>query len=209
MKQAALYCRVSTSEQKEEGTSLDTQRDQGLIKASELEWTVSQEHVIQEDWTGTDLQRPGLLRLLDLARSGEIQGLIIYTLDRLYRPENDGDEWRVFEVLQQFRDAGAEVEWVDPSIPAHGPLSSIFTFLDAWRAGRERRQIAERTMRGRREAARRGPRCADPQRMSFDPKGSAVSCLSAISSPLHRPRMVRFRKPGRSYSWNFPIGILG
>ena len=106
MTRAALYCRVSTSEQRDEGTSLDTQRDHGLLKAAELGWNIHQEHIILEDWTGKDLQRPGLLRLLELARAGKIQGVIIYTLDRLYRPENDGDEWRVFEVLQQFQDAG-------------------------------------------------------------------------------------------------------
>ena len=68
---------------------------------------------------------------------------MIYTLDRLYRPENDVDEWRVFEV-----------EWVDPSIPSSGPLASIFTFLDAWRAGGKRRAIFERTSRGRLEKPR-------------------------------------------------------
>ena len=85
-----------------------------------------------------------------------MQGIVIYTLDRLYRPENDGDEWRVFELLQQFQDAGVEVSWVDPSIPMRGPLSSIFTFLDAWRAGRERRAILERTTLGRLKKAQRG-----------------------------------------------------
>lgn len=156
MEKAAIYCRVSTSDQRDEGTSLDTQRDEGLLKASELGWEVAQEHIILEDWTGKDLQRPGLLKLVDIARSGKIAGVVIYTLDRLYRPENDGDEWRVFELLQQFQDADVEVAWVDPSIPAQGPLSAIFTFLDAWRAGRERRTILERTTRGRLEKARRG-----------------------------------------------------
>ena len=73
--------------------------------------------------TGKDLNRPGLLRLFDLAESGQIGGVIIYTLDRLYRPENDDDEWRVFELLQRLQDAGVEVAWVDESIPAKGPLS--------------------------------------------------------------------------------------
>ncbi len=174
---AALYCRVSTSDQRDEGTSLDTQRDQGLVKAGELGWAVPQEYIIQEDWTGTDLQRPGLLRLLDLARSGRVQGVIIYTLDRLYRPENDGDEWRVFEVLQQFQDVGVQVAWVDASMPARGPLSSIFTFLDAWRAGRERRAILERTTRGRLEKARRGKvisRTAAPYGYRYDPATSTL-----------------------------------
>ena len=153
---AAVYCRVSTTDQREEGTSLYTQRDHALLKASELEWNVPPEYIIQEDWTGQDLQRLGLLRLLELGRSGKIGGVIIYTLDRLYCPENDGDEWRVFEVLQQFQDAGVEMVWVDPSIPTSGPLSAVFTFLDAWRAGRERRAILERTTLGRLQKARRG-----------------------------------------------------
>ena len=177
MTQAALYCRVSTSDQRDEGTSLDTQRDEGLLKARELGWDVPQEYVIQEDWTGKDLQRPGLLRLLDLAKYGKVQGIIIYTLDRLYRPENDGDEWRVFEVLQQFQDAGVQVAWVDASIPTRGPLSSIFTFLDAWRAGRERRAILERTTRGRLEKARRGKvisRAAAPFGYRYDPVNSTL-----------------------------------
>jgi len=177
MKQAALYGRVSTSEQKEEGTSLDTQRDLGLVKASELGWSVSEEHIILEDWTGTDLLRPGLLRLLDLARSGRIKGIIIYTLDRLYRPENEGDEWRVFEILQQFEDTGVEVAWVYPSIPTKGPLSAIFTFLDAWRAGRERRAMVERTTRGRLEKARRGKvisRAAASYGYTYEPESSTL-----------------------------------
>ena len=131
MIQTAVYGRVSTSEQRDEGTSLDTQRDQAVAKAAELGWHIAPEHIIQEDWTGKDLFRPGLLKLLELAHSREIQAIIIFTLDRLYRPENDGDEWRVFELLQQFNDAGVEVAWVDTSIPTQGPLASIFTFLDA------------------------------------------------------------------------------
>ena len=174
---AALYCRVSTSEQKEEGTSLDTQRQLGLAKARELGWTVHLEHIIQEEWTGKDLGRPGLVRLLELASSGRVQGIIIFTLDRLYRPENDGDEWRVFELLQRFQDAGADVVWVDPSLPSGGPLSSVITFLDAWRSGRERRALIERTTRGLLEKARRGKvisASAAPFGYRFDPGSSTL-----------------------------------
>ena len=81
---------------------------------------------------------------------------MIHTLDRLYRPENDGDEWRVFELLNQLQTMGVEVAWVDTTIPSEGPLSSIFMFLDSWRSGRERRQMVEQSVRGKREKARRG-----------------------------------------------------
>ena len=177
MTTAAVYCRVSTTDQREEGTSLDTQRDQAMEKARELGWAVPEDYVIQEDWTGKDLNRPGLVRLLELSSSGKIQGVVIFTMDRLYRPENDGDEWRVFELLQRLRDSNVEVAWVDPSIPVTGPLSSIFTFLDAWRSGRERRAILERTARGRLEKARRGQVVssgAAPFGYRFDSKASAL-----------------------------------
>ncbi len=123
------------------------------------------------------VQRNVALGFTGHARTGQVQGVVIYTLDRLYRPENDGDEWRVFEVLQQFQDVGVDVAWVDPSIPTRGPLAALFTLLDAWRAGRERRAILERTIRGRLEKARRGKvisRQAASYGYRFDPNTSTL-----------------------------------
>lgn len=146
--EAAIYCRVSTHDQREEGTSLETQRTQCSAKARSLGWEVSVGHIILEDWTGSDLDRKGLLRLLEWARSGEIGGVVFHSLDRVYRPEH-GQEWRIFEVLQQFADAQVEVRFVDSTVPTSGPLSGVVTFLDIWRAGRERDAIRERTMLGK------------------------------------------------------------
>ena len=153
---AAVYARVSTSDQKEEGNSLETQIDAGVNKARELGLTVPSDFVVQEDWTGTDLTRKGLMRLFQMGEAGAIVAVIIFTLDRLYRPENDGDEWKIFQIIERFERAGVEVIWVDPSIPAGGPLAPIFAFLDSWRSGRERRGILERTRRGRLAVARKG-----------------------------------------------------
>jgi len=57
-----------------------------------------EEYHIQEDWTGTDLHRPGLLKLYSLAESGLIDVVLIYRQDRLYRPENEADQWRIFPI---------------------------------------------------------------------------------------------------------------
>ena len=88
---ALVYSRVSTREQADKGTSLKTQTAESLVKAKQMDWRVLAEHIIEEDWTGKDLERPGIRRMLGLAASGEIHGVVIHTLDRLYRPENDGD----------------------------------------------------------------------------------------------------------------------
>ena len=85
---AAIYCRVSTTDQKDNGTSLETQNSGARLKAEQLELTILEEYVILEDWSGTDLQRPGLLRLFYLAEAGLIEVVIILNSDRLYRPED-------------------------------------------------------------------------------------------------------------------------
>ncbi len=154
---AAVYARVSTDEQAKGGTSLDTQVQQALTKAQQLGWQVPDGYIIKEDWTGKDLDRPGLSKLLNLASQRLISGVVMFTLDRLYRPDQPGDEWRVFEALQRFQDSGVKVEWVDASLSAReGPFSGLMMFLDSWRAGEERRKIVERTIRGKKARAAQG-----------------------------------------------------
>ena len=106
---AAIYCRVSTTDQKDNGTSLETQKAGGLREAAQLGASTPEEFIILEDWSGTDLSRPGLLRLYHLAEAGLIALLIILNLDRLYRPENDGDEWQIFLVIQRLENAGVKI----------------------------------------------------------------------------------------------------
>ena len=49
---AAIYCRVSTHDQREEGTSLETQRAQCLARAQSLGWDAAEEHIILEAGKG-------------------------------------------------------------------------------------------------------------------------------------------------------------
>ena len=153
---AAIYCRVSTTDQKDNGTSLETQLAAALALAADMGWTVPEEYIILVDESGTDLQRPGLLRLFNLATTGLIQAVIILNLDRLYRPEHEGDEWRIFEVLNRLESAGAEVVSTDSSVHSTGPMASIFTFMNSWKSGKERRAILRRTRTGRLAIARKG-----------------------------------------------------
>jgi len=54
---AAIYCRVSTTDQKDNRTSLGTQKEAVLAKAAEMGRTVPEQCIILEDWSGTDLDR--------------------------------------------------------------------------------------------------------------------------------------------------------
>ena len=146
---AAIYCRVSTREQADSGTSLETQLAACRKFAAAHDLQVDETLVVREDHTGTDLERPGLLRLLGDAQSGRFRSLVIYTLDRLHRPRNEGDEWRTLQLLNRFKDMGVTVWFVDGAIPTSGPMASLIGIFQSWRAGAERRSIMERTARGR------------------------------------------------------------
>jgi site-specific DNA recombinase len=54
-KKAAIYCRVSTAGQEEDGTSLDTQEARCRQYATTQGYTVEEAHVYREVYTGTEL----------------------------------------------------------------------------------------------------------------------------------------------------------
>jgi site-specific DNA recombinase len=117
---------------------------------------MAEDFVIVEDHTGTDLGRPGLRRLIEGASAGRFDVVIVYTLDRLYRPKEAGQEWQVFAFLDELRQRGVRVEFVDTTIASEGPLSGVIQFLRTWQAGQERAAFLERTTRGKRARAKAG-----------------------------------------------------
>ena len=156
MNVAAIYSRVSTRDQADSGTSLDTQERACVDRATALGYRVHPDFVIREDWTGTDLERPGLRKLAEGAGRGAFDTVMVFTLDRLYRPKESGDEWRVFQAIDGLRQKGVSVEFVDASLPTSGPLAGVIGFLRSWMAGQERQAIIERTSRGKRARAAEG-----------------------------------------------------
>ncbi|MBI4219536.1 MAG: recombinase family protein, partial [Chloroflexi bacterium] len=82
---AAIYARVSTQRQKEEGSSLDTQVEAAMAFATAHGCTVSSQHIIREDWPGSTLERPALTRLREMVRRREFDQVIAYSTDRLAR----------------------------------------------------------------------------------------------------------------------------
>lgn len=152
---AAIYSRVSSQEQADSGTSLDSQAQRCSEYASANGWDIAKGYVVREDWTGTDLERPGLEKLQEGAgRFFDV--LLCFTLDRLYRPKVSGDEWKVFALIDRFQQSGVRVEFVDPTMLADGPLAGVNRFLRSWMAGEERRAIIERTTRGKLRRAAEG-----------------------------------------------------
>jgi putative DNA-invertase from lambdoid prophage Rac len=151
---AAIWSRVSTSEQ-EVQNQLDVLREWAKHRGDD----VVCEYVAdgQSAWTGA--HRGTLNAMLEGARLGKFQVVLVWALDRLSR---EGIE-ATLGIMRQFSDRGVRVvsrqeSWTDGPPAMQELLTSIF----AWMAGQESQRHSERVKAGLARArasgkGRRGP----------------------------------------------------
>lgn len=84
----AIYVRVSTDMQAEEGYSLDAQVDRCKAYAKSQDWDVVAVY-IEEGESAKDLNRPEIQRMLSDAGDASFDVLLVYRLDRLTRSVRD------------------------------------------------------------------------------------------------------------------------
>ena len=80
---AVIYCRVSTRQQAEDGSSLDSQEVAPRRLAASQGFTITQ--VFKEDFPGTELARPMLDQLRSGVKSGTYAAVFCYATDRVSR----------------------------------------------------------------------------------------------------------------------------
>jgi len=147
---AAIYTRVSSDRQKEEGT-IASQRAALLEYAQAQQLTVPPEWIFEDEgFSGAVLTRPGLERLRDLAAEGQVEVILVYAPDRLSRKY-------AYQVLltEEFARLGVETRFLK-SPPAHTPEEQLLVQFQGMIAEYERALIAERTRRGKRYRAKAG-----------------------------------------------------
>ncbi|HWQ96154.1 MAG TPA: recombinase family protein [Candidatus Methylomirabilis sp.] len=146
----AIYARVSTLKQELEQTiesQLELLRE--YVKNESLE--LDEKHVyIDEGYSGTKLERPGLDALRDAAADGEFQKIIIYSPDRLARRY----AYQVI-VIEELNKCGCEVIFLQKPI-TNDPEENLLIQMQGIIAEYERTKILERTRRGRLFKARHG-----------------------------------------------------
>jgi site-specific DNA recombinase len=85
------YIRVSTEDQAREGVSLDNQKSKIRayceLKEMEIVGIVEDAGI-----SGKNLNRPGVQKVLDMARRKEVDAVIVYKLDRMFRSTVDALE---------------------------------------------------------------------------------------------------------------------
>ena len=85
---AAIYIRVSTDAQVEEGYSIDAQKEQ-LAAYCVSKGLKNYEFYIDGGWSGSNIDRPEMQRLIKDAKEEKISHCIVYKLDRLSRSQKD------------------------------------------------------------------------------------------------------------------------
>lgn len=148
---AAIVARVSTTEQREKGTSIGTQLDTCRKYALDHGWDIVLE--VADDISGTVpvSDRPGGRKVYELLAKGAVDHIVLYTMDRSNRDKREYPlDYLVF--LADVQDAGADLHFCDTGLADGGIVNLIY----AVEAARERRKIRERLTNGRNRRASEG-----------------------------------------------------
>ena len=144
---AAIYCRVSTDEQGR-GYSLPTQLEACQRYAQEHGYVIAAR--FEDEYTGTELDRPELNRLRELVRQGEVDCIIIYDLDRLAR-----NVYFQLHLENEIHSAGVRIEYVLGQYK-DTPEGNLLKRIKAEIAEYENAQRVERSRRGKIGRAKAG-----------------------------------------------------
>lgn len=134
------YVRVSTDEQAKEGISLDHQR--AKIRAYVKLHDMSLADIIEDQgFSAKDLKgRPGAQAVIDLAKSGAVQAVVVYKLDRMFRNAAEA-----LSVSTEFNRLGVALHSVTESLDTNSAMGRFFFTIMAACAEMERNLISERT----------------------------------------------------------------
>lgn len=148
---AAIYVRVSTVAQEDDGTSLGTQEAACRQFVAECGGTVDEEYALRETHSGGELwERPALTRLRDGMRAHRFDAVVCYAVDRLSR-----SQIHLGLLLSEAEHARVAVHFVTEPLEN----TSVGIFLQQARifaAELEREKIRERSMRGKRAVLQSG-----------------------------------------------------
>lgn len=146
-----LYVRVSSTEQAEEGYSLEEQEARLRSYCEAYGYTIHAVH-IDPGFSGANLDRPGIRKLINDVRSGVCKKVIVWKLDRLSRSQKDTMILLEDVFLANNCAFVSMTESFDTSTPAGRCVVGILASF----AQMERENIRIRTTIGRQARVRQG-----------------------------------------------------
>ncbi len=148
---AALYARVSTDAQFEEGYSIEAQRE--MLEAYCVSKGIrSYESYIDGGFSGSNINRPELARLITDIELDKISHVIVYKLDRLSRSQKD----TLYLIEDVLIPHGVSFVSLNENMDTSTPIGRAMLGIMSAFAQLERETIRERTRMGMKERIKKG-----------------------------------------------------
>lgn len=148
----AIYGRVSTDRQAEEGFSLPAQKERMTQFIQSQAWTITGEY-IDDGYSAKNLDRPQIQRLLRDMKTGKFEVVVVYRLDRLVRSVTD-----LHHLLTEFDKHGVKFKSVTEAFDTTSAMGRLFITMVGAMAAWERENLGERTVMGMARKASEGGR---------------------------------------------------
>ena len=151
MKKVVLYLRVSTKGQAEDGYSLDFQKEKLLAYCKAMDYAVVGIYV-DDGYTGSNLDRPGIQRIIEESAKGKFDAVLVYKLDRLSRSQKH----TMYMLEDVFIPNDIAFVSMNESFDTSTQFGVAMVGILSVFAQLERANISERTFDGRKGRAKEG-----------------------------------------------------
>ena len=151
MKHTALYLRVSTEAQADEGYSLAAQAEK-LEAYCRMKGIGRFTQYVDGGFSGSNLSRPAVTQLIDCIRRGEVERVVVYKLDRLSRSQKD----TLYLIEDVFAPHDVDFVSINENIDTGTPYGRAMIGILSAFAQLERENIFLRTRMGMVERVRQG-----------------------------------------------------
>lgn len=146
-----LYPRVSTTEQAENGHSIDEQIERMKKYCDAMGWTVYKVYT-DAGFSGANTERPALQRMIKDVENGKLDKVLVYKLDRLSRSQLD----TLFLIEKVFLANNTDFVSMSENFDTSTPFGRAMIGILAVFAQLEREQIKERMTMGKAARAKQG-----------------------------------------------------
>lgn len=148
----ALYIRVSTQSQADEGFSLEAQQERLEAYGTAQGWNVCPEHIyVDAGISGKTTERPQFQAMLAAAQAGQVQRIVAMKLDRMARNVRE-----FLATVDQLKAWGCDLVLVKESFDTSTPHGRFALTMFAAMAELEASTITERVMSGKQQKASQG-----------------------------------------------------
>lgn len=150
-KYAAIYIRVSTDYQAEEGYSIDAQKEQLTAYCVSKGWK-NYQYYIDGGWSGSNINRPEITKLIQDCEAGKVSAVLVYKLDRLSRSQKD----TLYLIEDVFNVHNVSFISITESLDTGTPMGRLMIGILSAFAQLERENIRMRTRMGMKERVKDG-----------------------------------------------------